>query len=138
MLTWLNYDLPFEPLLSYWLGGISVYDREDDLGEQLWAYDPNKKCDREQIIKKFILKRFDHLTYRHRFLLFSLLETALFSERYDFSKEFESSYDEHRSLAWDETQIEDPRGFFEDIYQLASDEWKEDLAKAVLEAPSDW
>jgi len=138
MLMWVNYDLPFVPVLSYWLGGISIYDLEETLGEQLWVFNPNEKDDREKIIKEFILRRFDDLTYRHRFLLLEVLKSALSSPDFDFSKEFESDYDDPRSMAWDETEIDDPRQFFEDIYKLASEEWKEDLDKASLEDPSTW
>jgi hypothetical protein len=67
------FDLPFEPLLSYWLGGISTYDIEETLGVALSAYNPNDEADREVVIKRFILTRFDDLTYRHKFLMVKLL-----------------------------------------------------------------
>lgn len=138
MLKWPMFDLPFEPLLSYWLGGISTYDLEETLGVALSAYDPNDKDDREIVIKSFILTRFDDLTYRHKFLLFKLLEESLRLPSYDFSAQFESDYDENTCVAWDETQINDARGFFEDIYRLASEEWREDLHRASLEDQSAW
>ncbi|WLG90920.1 hypothetical protein [Pseudomonas cucumis] len=138
MLKWPLYDLPFEPLLSYWLGGISTYDLEETLGVTLSAYDPNNKYDREKIIREFLLNDFDDLTYRHKFLMFKVLEDALKLPDFDFSTQFESDYDANTSMAWDETEIDDPRGFFEDIYKLASEEWKADLHKASLEDQSTW
>lgn len=108
------------------------------MGEVLWNYNPNRQDEREEVIRKFILPSYDYLTYRHRFLVFKLLERILLDVDFDFSKQFESDYDNPRILAWDETEIENPRGFFEDIYRLASDEWKEDLQKAALEDPSNW
>lgn len=138
MLKWPMFDLPFEPLLSYWLGGISTYDIEETLGVALSAYDPNDEADREVVIRDFILTRFDDLTYRHRFLMVKLLEASLKLSEFDFSGQFESNYDENTCVAWDETQIDDARGFFEDIYRLASEEWKSDLQKASLEDQSGW
>lgn len=138
MLKWPMFDLPFEPLLSYWLGGISIYDIEETLGVALSAYDPNDEIDREVVIRGFILTRFDDLTYRHRFLMVKLLEESLKLPQFDFSGQFVSDYDENTCIAWDETQIEDARGFFEDIYRLASEEWKNDLQKASLEDQSGW
>jgi hypothetical protein len=138
MLKWPMFDLPFEPLLSYWLGGISTYDIEETLGVALSAYNPNDEADREIVIRRFILTRFDDLTYRHRFLMVKLLETALKLPEFDFFGQFESNYDENTCVAWDETQIDDARGFFEDIYRLASEEWKNDIQKASLEDQSGW
>lgn len=138
MLKWPMFDLPFEPLLSYWLGGISTYDLEETLGAALLVYDPNNGGDREVVIRDFILKRFDDLTYRHRFLMFKILEDSLKLPGFDFSAQFESDYDKNTCVAWDETQINDARGFFEDIYRLASEEWREDLHNASLEDQSAW
>ncbi|WP_422776207.1 hypothetical protein ACOXXE_20255 [Pseudomonas mediterranea] len=138
MLTHPSVNTPYEPEPSGILAGISIYDREETLGEVLWNYNPNRQDEREEVIRKFILPSYDYLTYRHRFLVFKLLERILLDVDFDFSKQFESDYDNPRILAWDETEIENPRGFFEDIYRLASDEWKEDLQKAALEDPSNW
>lgn len=134
----INYDVPFEPALVYWLGGISIYGREETLGVRLWAFNPNEKKDREEVIKNFILRWFDDLTYRHKFVLFEMLRSALSAPEFDFSRAFESDHDSYHYIAWDETQISDPREFFADIYKLAGEEWKDDLAKAALEDSSSW
>jgi hypothetical protein len=138
MLKWPMYDLPFEPTLLYWLGGISIFDREETLGEALWVYNPNESSDREVIIKEFLLADLEDLPYRHRFLMFTVLEDALKRKNFDFSTQFESDYDANTCMAWDETEIEDSRGFFEDIYRLAAERWKDDLHKASLEDQSTW
>lgn len=138
MLKWPKFNTPFEPSLSYWLGGISIFDREETLGAALWVYNPNDQHDREQVIRLFLLRRFDHLTYRHRYLLFDILKESLSLPNFDFSIQFESDCDGNHFLAWDETEIDDHRGFFEDIYKLAGEEWKSDLQKASLEDQSSW
>ena len=67
-----------------------------------------------------------------------MLKNALSNPDFDFAKEFESDYDEYITMAWDETEIADHRGFFADIYRLANEIWKEDLQKASLEDPATW
>ena len=138
MLMWPKFNTPFEPTLFYWLGGISIFDREETLGAALWVYNPNEQHDREKVIKNFVLRRFDHLTYRHRFLLFKILTDSLSQSEFDFSTQFESNYDENTCVAWDETQINDARGFFEDIYRLAVEQWNDELKKARAENQSSW
>lgn len=71
-------------------------------------------------------------------MLFKILEEALSVSGFDFSVQFESDYDANTHLAWDETEIDDPRGFFEEIYRLAREEWKGDLHTASLEDQSKW
>ncbi|WP_321354750.1 hypothetical protein [Pseudomonas extremaustralis] len=131
-------DRPFTPTISYILVALSIYDLEETKGEALWKYDPNDIDEREIIIKNFILKELMYLSYRHRFVLISMLQDALDTPDFDFVKEFESNYDEYITIAWDETEINDPRGFFADIYRLANEVWKDDLQKASLEDPSTW
>lgn len=41
-------------------------------------------------------------------------------------------------MAWDETEIDEPRVFFEEIYRLASNDWEEELQKASVEDRSTW
>ncbi|QHC94794.1 hypothetical protein [Pseudomonas sp. R84] len=138
MLKWPEFDLPFVPQLSYWLGGIEVYDREETLGVLLSAYDPNNLSDREIVIKEFILINFPSFTYKHKFLMVKVLEDALNSPEHDFTRQFEDDYESNTCVAWNETMVNDARGFFEDIYRLANECWSEDLEKARVEDLSTW
>ncbi|AZE89800.1 hypothetical protein [Pseudomonas orientalis] len=131
-------DTPFTPKISYILAALSIYDLEETKGEALWKYNPNNSKEREIIIRDFILKELMYLTYRHRFILISMLQDALENPDFDFAKEFESDYDEYITMAWDETEITDPRGFFADIYLLANEVWKDDFQKASREDQSTW
>ncbi|AZF43034.1 hypothetical protein C4J87_2877 [Pseudomonas sp. R1-43-08] len=131
-------NMPFTPKISYILAALSIYDLEETKGEALWRYNPNDAKERETIIKDFILKDLMYLTYRHRFILITMLQTALKNPEFDFAKEFESDYDEYITMAWDETEIADPRGFFADIYRLANEAWKDELEKASREDQSTW
>ncbi|QXI24416.1 hypothetical protein HU724_009085 [Pseudomonas iranensis] len=134
MLMWPKFNTPFEPTMHYWLGGISVFGREETLGAELWKYNPNNREERRGVIHKYILRRFDCLTYRHKFLLFDVLRKALSSPGFDFSSLFQSDEDANFYLAWDETEIHDSRVFFEDIYNAVLIEWKDDLLRASSEA----
>ncbi len=129
---------PYTPIISHILGAISIYDRENTIGKELRKYDPNNEEDRKKIIVSFILKDLMYLSYRHRFILISALSNTLNNPDFDFSKEFESNYDEYITMAWDETEIDDPRSFFAHIYRLANEVWKDDLQKASLEDQSTW
>ena len=131
-------NTPYTPNISHILGALSIYDLEDTVGKELWKYDPNNEKDREIIIISFVLKDLMYLSYRHRFVLMAALRDVLDKPDFDFSKEFESDYDEYITMAWDETEIDDPRGFFADIYRLANEVWKDDLQKASLEDHSTW
>lgn len=138
MLRWPKFNTPFEPTMHYWLGGISVFDREETLGAELWAYNPNDQGDRAVVIRKYILRRFECLTYRHRFLLVEMLKDALSFPDFDFSSLFKSDDEANIYLAWDETEIYNSRVFFEEIYGAALEEWEVDLYRAGLEDQSLW
>lgn len=131
-------DTPYIPNISHILGALSIYDLENTVGKELRKYDPNNAQEREKIIRDFIIKDLLYLSYRHRYYLILELEKALKTPQYNFAKEFESDYDEHITMAWDETELDDPRLFFADILRLANEEWKDDLYKASLEDQSTW
>ncbi|MBH3422913.1 MULTISPECIES: hypothetical protein [Pseudomonas] len=131
-------DTPYIPNISHILGALSIYDLENTVGKELRAYDPNNKQEREKIIRTFILKDLMYLSYRHRYYLILELEKALKNPKYNFAKEFESDHNAHITMAWDETEIENPRGFFMEIYRIANEEWKDELQKASLEDQHTW
>jgi hypothetical protein len=133
-----NTDIQWEPALSYFLAGLDVCDCADGVRDKLRAYNPNCSQARLEIIEKFILPDLDYLSHRHRFAIISLLELALADSNFDFSIQFAADYDEYSETPWSETEIEDPRGFFEEIYRLAAVKWKDDLQKASSEDQSTW
>ncbi|WP_455883644.1 hypothetical protein [Pseudomonas putida] len=130
--------IPFNASLYYFVGIFDIYDREETKGVELSRYDPNKKEDRERLIRKYCLDPYEKLSYRHRYKLIENLSLALNTENFNFQSFFEDDPDEYSTMAWDETEIDDPRGFFDDIYRLANEAWKDDLQKASLEDQSTW
>jgi hypothetical protein len=71
-------------------------------------------------------------------LIYKSLEEALQDEKYDFQSLLAYDPEEYSSFpcGWDE--MENTRAFFEEIFRLATVEWKEDLQKASLEDQSTW
>jgi hypothetical protein len=131
----------YAPTPSYFLGAFDVYDREEELGEELEAFDPNDPIDREVLILVYCLRDLGELgefSYRKKLLMVSCLETALLNKDYDFQALLEDDPEEFSSFpsGWD--TMENPRLFFEDILRLANEKWKDDLQKASMEDQSTW
>lgn len=133
-------ELPYQPTVDSLLAGIDTEYKDDSFRDELLKLDPNSKADRRIIIKNYIIKGQEYLSYRHKYLLLKKLEEALADKFYDFSAIFEYDYETNESSAspWLASGILTPRSFFEDIYELASEEWRQDINKASLEDSSTW
>ncbi|MDT3231006.1 hypothetical protein [Pseudomonas sp. rhizo25] len=131
-------NIPYAPKLRHFLGPFDIYDREETLGKELAYYDVNIDIDRTQLIKKYIIEKFSDLSYRHRKILCDTLEAALSDKTYDFSQLFRQAPGYYCNLPWGWSEMDNPRGFFEEIYRLTNEWWKEDLQKASLEDPATW
>jgi len=128
----------FEPDLMWFIGVFNIYDQEETFGVELEKYDPNKKSDREVLIKKHSLK-LDYLSHRHKFVLVKYLAHTLSDKNFDFDSVFEIGEDEASSWPRGEWyELENSRVFFEEVYSFAQDVWKNELYKASLEDQSDW
>lgn len=128
----------FEPDLMWFIGVLDVYDQEETHGAELVVYDPNNRDDRAELIKKYCLS-LEYLSYRHKFLLVESLAAKLEDNNYDFQRLFE--IDESEASSWPRSEwyeLESPRGFFQDVFKLAHEVWKEDLLKAKLEDRGAW
>jgi hypothetical protein len=126
-------DRDFEPDLMWFIGVFNVYDREETSGEELEVFNPNNQVERETLIVRYSLK-LGCLSYSHKFVLFEFLAEKIRDRGYDFEILF--NIDDVYDSSWPRAEwyaLKDPRGFFEDIYRLASEEWKDDLHKASLE-----
>ncbi|UVL82604.1 hypothetical protein LOY35_20695 [Pseudomonas sp. B21-028] len=129
---------PYTPSPAYFLGCFDIYDREETLGEELEKFDPNNPVDREVLIVNYSLTERWRITYRQKYLLYKSLEEALRDSSYDFQAllEHDSQVCSSFPNGWD--AMANPRVFFEDIYRLASEIWKDDLRKAETEDKSTW
>lgn len=129
---------PFDPSLKWFIGVFDVYDQEQELGLDLEKYNPNKKVDREILIKTHALN-LSYLSYRHKYALIKALESSLNDESYDFQSLFDIN--EGEAAAWPREEwynLENPKGFLADVYKLAQISWKDDLQRASLEDQSTW
>lgn len=131
-------DVPYNPRLKHFLGGFDIYDREETLGSELAEYDPECPSDRVGLISKFVVKRFSGLTYRHKFVLFSVLGEALDGEMSDLAKVFKHDPFSHSLLPFGWNEMKDPKSFFEHIYSILSKVWTDDLYLASQEDCSTW
>lgn len=131
-------DTPYNPSLGHFLGGFDIYGREESLGVELAAYDPDCPLDREFLISRFIIKRFAGLSYRHKFFLFCVLSEALDGDSSVFSKIFDHDPMAHSLLPVGWSEMIDPKAFFEDVHIKLSEAWRDDLYKASQEDFLNW
>ncbi|WP_204127763.1 hypothetical protein [Pseudomonas ogarae] len=133
-------ELPYEPTIDMFLAGLETEYNDREFKDELLRLDPNSKVDRVKIIKKYIIKGQEYLSYKHKFLLFKKLEGALANKDYDFSSAFEYDYeaDEPSPSPWSASEIYTPRSFFEDIFNVANDIWRADISRAASEDLSTW
>lgn len=133
-------DLPYKPTVDTFLAGLETEYKDEEFKCELLSLSPNKKADRVRIIKNYIIKEQEYLSYRHKFLLVKELEKALLNKSHDFAASFEYDYemDEPSPSPWSASEIETPRSFFEDIFNMANDIWKNEISRAAMEDPSAW
>lgn len=131
-------DEEFVPDLMWFIGQFDVYDREETRGAILEDYNPDNERDRSELIVKYGLN-LECLSYRHKYVLVVFLESKLNDPDFDFQNLFE--IDEGCAGSWPRGEwynLKNPKRFFQDVYVLAKEVWKEDLQKASLENPSTW
>lgn len=131
-------DIPYTPKLEYFLGGFDIYDREDSLGAAIATYNINITAERSYLIDKLVVGRSTDLNHRHKKSLIDVLRAALDDDEYDFSKVLRQDLNSHCGLPCGWEHMDNPRGFFEEIYSLASLGWRDDLHQASLEDQSTW
>ncbi|WP_232917018.1 MULTISPECIES: hypothetical protein [Pseudomonas] len=131
-------DVEFVPDLMWFIGQFDVYDREETKGAELAVYNPDDECDREKLIVKYGLD-LKCLSYRHKFVLVRFLGEKLDDPNFDFQSLFEIGEDCAGSWPRGEWyNLQNPKGFLQDVYVNAKKVWKKDLEKAALEDPSTW
>lgn len=128
----------FLPSSMWFIGVFDVYDREETLGAELGIYNPNVERKRAELIKRYSL-HLNYLSYRHKFVLVKYLATKLGDELHDFQRYFDIDEDEAASWPRGEWyELNNPRDFFEHIYTLVQEVWKDELHKASVEDHSTW
>ncbi len=131
-------DLPYEPQIKHFLGGFDIYDREESLGAELSKSDPECPSDRAVLIYKFVVGRFSGLSYRHKFVLLSVLDKALAGDPSLLFEAFKHDPFSHTLLPYGWNELKDPRGFFEHVYLILSEIWVDELDLASQEDYTNW
>jgi hypothetical protein len=131
-------DLPYNPQIKHFLGGFDIYDREESLGAELSEYDPECPSDRAVLIYKFVVGRFSGLSYRHKFVLLSVLDKALAEDASLLFEAFKHDPFSHTLLPYGWNELKDPRGFFEHVYLILSEIWADELDLASKEDYTSW
>lgn len=123
-------ELEFSPSISYFIGDLDIYDREETLGKYLEEFDPNNRSDVYRVMKEmfFYGARVSALSAAHKALLIQVLINALKDPLCDFGRYFEAIDDNGDAFTlpfgW---EIKNPRLFFEEVYRIAMEEWHEDI-----------
>jgi hypothetical protein len=125
---------PYQPRLSYFIGGFDVCHREETLSDELSKYDPNDPVDRDLLIRRYCLELTPGENFRHRRAQFDLLESALADPQFDFASIWEDDEDEFYTWSWpyEWPEITDPRDLFQAILDIAREVWFEDLQRSNL------
>ncbi len=131
-------DEQFKPDLMWFIGVFNVYDQEETYGAELVIYNPNNETDRKILITNYCLD-LEYLTYRHKTILIEYLATKLSSYDFDFQIPFD--IEDSDASSWPRSEwynLDSPRSFFQEVYNLAQTIWKNDLLQANLEDRSSW
>jgi len=123
-------NVEFNVTPAYFLGDFDIYDREEELGAQLNAFDPNDEDALDILMDEYFFRggRVAKLQSGHKAELLRMLSEALADKQFDFAALLRRQ-DELGSVfalpaSW---LIRDPRDFFGKIYRLAVDRWKGEL-----------
>lgn len=129
----------FTPRLSYYVGGLDIYDREHTLGAELDKFDIRNFDDRMHVLEKYCVDRISETSdYKEKFLLWQELKNALSEPSHNFHQYIEYNPDEFAALAYTEDEFGDARVIFEQIFKIATEKWSSDLERASQEDPHQW
>lgn len=117
-------EVKFKVTPSFFLGGFNVYDREESLENKLNLYNPNNPVHLKKLMQEYFFntKRIERLDQTHKEELKRVLLTALESPEFNFESLLEDNDEEcfYLPSAWN---IENPRRFFETIYEILREQW---------------
>lgn len=125
---------PYQPRLSYFIGSFDVCHSEETFSDELSRYNPNDPVDRDLLIRRYCLDLTPGENFRHRRAQFDLLESALTDPTFDFASLWEDDEDDFYTWVWpyEWPEIDDPRGLFQTIRDIAKEVWREDLQRSSL------
>ena len=123
-----NFDFIVSP--AYFLAEFDIYDREEDLGEELNRFDPNNSSDLRLLFNKYMFsgKIVERYTVAHKEALAKVLEETLSNTEFDFKELIESMLESEDGFSLpSKWVIESPRLFFLEAYRAIYDTWGIDI-----------
>ena len=128
MLKHPNSDTDFVPTPGYLVGGFSIYDREESLGQELNKFDPNVFSDLQQLTEKYFCRTSTVRSWsvHHKVFFLEMLTNAFQDRNYDFGRIIKDDHDEcfYMPSGW---QIDDVRLMFVRMYGILLEEWRDEL-----------
>jgi len=124
-----NVDFVITPAIV--LGDFDIYDREETLGAELDKYNPNDAGDLKSLFDRYFFERRSVRAWsiEHKAEVIRVLVESLKNENFDFFAliTMDREPDDCFTLpnSWD---IENPRLFFLEIYEILLDKWGCELA----------
>ncbi|MDN5505950.1 MAG: hypothetical protein L0H10_19340 [Comamonas sp.] len=124
-------DIEFHAEPSLLLAPFDIYDREESLGQELAAYDPNDPQQLLLLLDRYFFPCCEQASWStaHKVMLTRSLQAALQSLQYDFAAPLEDSHDDcfYLPATW---QIQAPRQFFLNAYSILLKRWVAEFATA--------
>lgn len=124
-------DIEFHADPSLLLAPFDIYDREESLGQELAAYDPNDSQQLLQLLDRYFFPCCEQASWStaHKVMLTRSLQAALQSLQYDFAAPLQDSHDDcfYLPATW---QIQAPRQFFLNAYSILLKRWAAEFATA--------
>ncbi|NVJ59380.1 MAG: hypothetical protein HWE27_03270 [Gammaproteobacteria bacterium] len=135
-----NFDFIVSP--AYFLAEFDVFDREEDLGEELNKYDPNNPADLKALFNKYMFsgKIVERYSIKHKEALAKKLEETLSNTEFDFVELIESMLEAEDGFSLpSKWVIENPRLFFLEAYKAIYNTWGNDINNSggKLKEPSE-
>ncbi|CAM4100218.1 Dehydrogenase [Comamonas aquatilis] len=117
-------DIEFQASPAMILGPFDVYDREESLGQDLNAYDPNDNAQLRLLFERHLLTALANKgwTAAHRAALTQALAATLQDPQYPFVALLEDD-EEHGFYLPSNWNIQAPRQFFHQAYLTLLEHW---------------
>lgn len=128
-----NIDFYVTP--QYFLAEFDVYDREEDLGEELNIYNPNERDDLRKLFRKYLFsgKIVERYETEHKAEVAKSLLDMLNNADFDFDKILAEAYDSEDGFSLPSNwEIKNPRLFFLEAYRAVYEKWGEELREHGL------
>lgn len=131
-----NMDFVVTP--QYFLAEFDVYDREEDLGEELNRYNPNDSKDLRELFNRYLFsgKIVERYRVEHKAKIAEVLAETLREKDFDFGALIKKMYDSDEGFSLPSKWVfENPRSFFVGAYKAVYERWGKELKDSGVSIP---